>query len=142
MNNDNDLNLHSMTKLSGWLRNWLMRISHYVILVCCCKRCFPNTIVQFNKNILQTLTLFLMSSLKCPLHGTIRDSQLSSTFINSHPRLTLDFMPQDCVTHYRLCRNVFAGLDKTCGRKIEDMGKDRTSIRPKIQYCPCGKIMI
>ena len=24
MNNDNDLNLHSMTKLSGWLRYWLM----------------------------------------------------------------------------------------------------------------------
>ena len=23
MNNDNDLNLHSMTKLSGWLRYWL-----------------------------------------------------------------------------------------------------------------------
>ena len=22
MNNDNDLNLHSMTKLSGWLRYW------------------------------------------------------------------------------------------------------------------------
>ena len=22
MNNDNDLNLHSMTKLSGWLRHW------------------------------------------------------------------------------------------------------------------------
>ena len=23
MNNDNDLNLHSMTKLSGWLRCWV-----------------------------------------------------------------------------------------------------------------------
>ena len=23
MNNDNDINLHSMTKLSGWLRHWL-----------------------------------------------------------------------------------------------------------------------
>ena len=23
MNNDNDLNLHSMTKLSGWLRYWI-----------------------------------------------------------------------------------------------------------------------
>ena len=23
MNNDNDLNLHSMTKLSGWLRYWV-----------------------------------------------------------------------------------------------------------------------
>ena len=26
MNNDNDLNLHSMTKLSGWLRCWLSNI--------------------------------------------------------------------------------------------------------------------
>ena len=23
MNNDNDLNFHSMTKLSGWLRYWI-----------------------------------------------------------------------------------------------------------------------
>ena len=27
MNNDNDLNLHSMTRLSGWLRYWI-----YVLL--------------------------------------------------------------------------------------------------------------
>ena len=27
MNNDNDLNLHSMTKLSGWLRYWWKEIS-------------------------------------------------------------------------------------------------------------------
>ena len=28
MNNDNYLNLHSMTKLSGWLRYWSESIQH------------------------------------------------------------------------------------------------------------------
>ena len=34
MNNDDDLNLHSMTKLSGWLRYWLIgKLKHIVGLV-------------------------------------------------------------------------------------------------------------
>ena len=32
MNNNNDLNLHSMTKLSGWLRYWLFMFSMSKIL--------------------------------------------------------------------------------------------------------------
>ena len=32
MNNDNDLNLHSMTKLSGWLRRWYLLIISSLIL--------------------------------------------------------------------------------------------------------------
>ena len=31
MNNDSDLNLHSMTKLSGWLRYWV--VDHIVVMV-------------------------------------------------------------------------------------------------------------
>ena len=29
MNNDNDLNLHSMTKLSGWLRHWFKIVAYF-----------------------------------------------------------------------------------------------------------------
>ena len=34
MNNDNDLNLHSMTKLSGWLRYCLFYTSHFTRVEC------------------------------------------------------------------------------------------------------------
>ena len=34
MNNDNDLNLHSMTKLSGWLRYWVLPVYGYYLVSC------------------------------------------------------------------------------------------------------------
>ena len=43
MNNDNDLNLHSMTKLSGWLRYWTLRFY-------ACFRCKSVTNIWYVKN--------------------------------------------------------------------------------------------